>query len=249
MFGPRFADGQTVDIDGVALRLRVSARARRISLKFDHVRREAVAVAPNAHKLAAAVAFARLKRAWLAARFAEVPQPPPQALTVDDLVFVFGTPWRLCPDGRRPKLSRVADDGAPWLTGCGKGAVDPQLVTRAIRREAEAVFDQRAAIHCAELGTEKPQISVMDARTRWGSCTPAQLGRPASIRLSWRLALAPWEIADYVVAHECAHLREANHGPKFWAHVRDLIGEPRRHRAWLRAHGGALHEVLPKGAG
>jgi hypothetical protein len=81
----------------------------------------------------------------------------------------------------------------------------------------------------------------MDARSRWGSCTPARPGRAASIRLSWRLALAPFAVADYVVAHECAHLIEANHGPRFWALVRSRVGDERRHRAWLRAEGGRLH--------
>ena len=72
------------------------------------------------------------------------------------------------------------------------------------------------------------------------SCTPARAGRPASIRLSWRLALAPIAVADYVVAHECAHLLEANHGPRFWALVRRLVGDERPHRAWLRTHGSKL---------
>jgi predicted metal-dependent hydrolase len=83
----------------------------------------------------------------------------------------------------------------------------------------------------------------MDARTRWGSCTPAMPGRPAAIRLSWRLAIAPLDVADYVVAHECAHLREANHGPGFWALVRELVGDPRRQRAWLRAEGASLYAL------
>ena len=49
-------------------------------------------------------------------------------------------------------------------------------------------------------------------------------------------------MADYVAAHECAHLMEANHGPRFWAHVRDLVGD---HRAAPRlaasAQGAGLH--------
>jgi hypothetical protein len=48
-------------------------------------------------------------------------------------------------------------------------------------------------------------------------------------------------VADYVVAHECAHLIEPNHGPRFWALVRGLIGDEKPHRAWLRAHGAGLH--------
>jgi predicted metal-dependent hydrolase len=48
-------------------------------------------------------------------------------------------------------------------------------------------------------------------------------------------------VADYVVAHECAHLIEANHGPRFWTLVRGLVGDEKPHRAWLRAEGGRLH--------
>ena len=54
-------------------------------------------------------------------------------------------------------------------------------------------------------------------------------------------ALAPFEVADYVAAHECAHLLELNHGPRFWAHVADLIDRVPAHRAWLKAHGATLH--------
>jgi predicted metal-dependent hydrolase len=91
------------------------------------------------------------------------------------------------------------------------------------------------------LGVPTPRFGVTDARTRWGSCTPGDARRPASIRLSWRLALAPADVADYVAAHECAHLLQANHSPAFWAECRRLVGDERPHRAWLRANGPALH--------
>ncbi|RIJ43839.1 M48 family peptidase, partial [Maribellus luteus] len=61
------------------------------------------------------------------------------------------------------------------------------------------------------------------------------------IRYSWRLILSPFEVMDYVAAHECAHLIEANHSPAFWAVVRGLIGDERPQRAWLKANGAALH--------
>ncbi|MFY8209810.1 MAG: YgjP-like metallopeptidase domain-containing protein, partial [Caulobacter sp.] len=47
----------------------------------------------------------------------------------------------------------------------------------------------------------------------------------------------------YVAAHECAHLIEANHGPRFWALCEQLIGDPAPHRAWLRAHAAELHAI------
>ena len=85
------------------------------------------------------------------------------------------------------------------------------------------------------------EVTVAAAKGRWGSCRPGLRGQAASIRYSWRLALAPFEVADYVAAHECAHLLELNHGPRFWAHVRSLVGEPKPHRDWLRSEGARLH--------
>jgi hypothetical protein len=123
----------------------------------------------------------------------------------------------------------------------GEGEGYARAVILVIRRRAAEVLTARTAHYAARLGAPMPKVSVADAKSRWGSCKPGPQGTPGVIRYSWRLALAPFEVADYVAAHECAHLRELNHGPRFWAHVRDLVGDERRHRAWLRAEGARLH--------
>jgi predicted metal-dependent hydrolase len=110
-----------------------------------------------------------------------------------------------------------------------------------LKKRALAVLSERTEVYAAMLGVEPPKVTVADAKGRWGSCRPAVRGAAASIRYSWRLALAPFEVADYVAAHECAHLLELNHGPRFWAHVQALVGEHKAHRAWLRAEGARLH--------
>lgn len=53
---------------------------------------------------------------------------------------------------------------------------------------------------------------VPNQTKRFGSCTPSM----GTIRISDRLAAMPDWVRDYVVMHELAHLREANHGPGFW---------------------------------
>ncbi|MCA6255647.1 MAG: M48 family metallopeptidase, partial [Phenylobacterium sp.] len=97
--------------------------------------------------------------------------------------------------------------------------------------------------HCETLGAPLPTVTVTDTRTRWGSCTPGRAGAPPSVRYVWRLALAPMPVADYVAAHECAHILEPHHGPAFWALVRDLVGDPSPHREWLRREGPRLHAL------
>jgi hypothetical protein len=242
LFRARYADGERLDIDGLSVRLSVNPRARHISVRIDRTRREAVAVSPSARRLADTVAFARRRAGWMRQRLAEIPAPAPLAFERE--IQVFGRPCRLTPDGRRPRLVQSPGEERLSLAGCGQGEIDAQLVVRALKSEARRVFADRIGRHCQVLGiAAAPKLSVTDTRSRWGSCTKARAGAPASIRLSWRLALAPFAVADYVAAHECGHLIEANHGPRFWALVRDLIGDPRPHRSWLRLHGPHLHAL------
>jgi predicted metal-dependent hydrolase len=243
LFGQRYEDGQHLDVGGVKVRLRVSGRARRISLKVDQRSGEVLAVAPTRALLGEAAGFARSRRDWLSDQIARVPPPAP-GLADGQVMPVLDELWRLTPDGRRPRLGPPGADGVRELRGCGAGAVDPALVRRAVIREALEAFEARAAHHCERLGVPPPPLRLIDARTRWGSCTPAQRGRPASIRLSWRLALGPFSVADYVVAHECAHLLEANHGPRFWTLVEKLVGNPKASRGWLKTKGASLHALI-----
>ena len=108
-----------------------------------------------------------------------------------------------------------------------------------LKRAALADFSERTTAVCVRLGHPVPRIAVADPRARWGSCRQARPGVPAQIRYSWRVALAPPAVADYLVAHECAHLVEANHGPRFWALVDALFGDHTPHRAWLRREGAS----------
>jgi predicted metal-dependent hydrolase len=44
-----------------------------------------------------------------------------------------------------------------------------------------------------------------------------------------------------VVAHEVAHLKELNHGPRFWKLTAELTRDADGARAWLNEHGPLLH--------
>ena len=45
---------------------------------------------------------------------------------------------------------------------------------------------------------------------------------------------------DYVAAHEVAHLREMNHGPRFHALLATLLADPRQGDRWLSRNGPQL---------
>lgn len=57
---------------------------------------------------------------------------------------------------------------------------------------------------------------------------------------SWRLAMAPHPVLDYVAAHEVAHLAEMNHSPAFWSVLTRLCPGHAAPQGWLRRHGTGL---------
>jgi predicted metal-dependent hydrolase len=233
------ADGDRLEVAGTAVTLRVNRRARRVSLRLDRTRREIVATAPSSRRLPEAAAFARERAAWIAERIAELPDVTP--LHPGLILQVFGEPVALEAGTGRARWIAAADGQPARIAAMGEGEGYVRAVTLMLRKRAMGVLAERTAVYAAMLGAAMPTVTIMDAKGRWGSCRPGIKGGPASIRYSWRLALAPFEVADYVAAHECAHLIELNHGPRFWAHVKALIGDERPHRAWLRTEGARLH--------
>ncbi|HVM99592.1 MAG TPA: SprT family zinc-dependent metalloprotease [Caulobacteraceae bacterium] len=235
----RHADGDVIEVGAAKVRLTVSRRARRVSLRVDRAKGEVLAIAPSPRRLAEAAAFAHERLEWIAERAAEL--TPPTRLAPGLRITVFGDACVLRRAPGRASLEAIAWERGKKIALAADEAAYGRAVVDLVKREARAWFAPRLEHHCRRLGVATPTFAIGDAQTRWGSCTPGDKRRPPSIRLSWRLALAPPAVADYVAAHECAHLLHPHHGPAFWAEVRRLVGDERPHRAWLRANGAMLH--------
>ncbi|MEW6597799.1 MAG: SprT family zinc-dependent metalloprotease [Pseudomonadota bacterium] len=245
MFGlkpkARLADGDLIEVGGAPVRLKVSARARRISLSLDPRAREVIATAPTTRRLAEALRFAEAREAWIIARLKALPAPRP--FHPGATITLAGAPCRLERAAMRikPRLIPATAEEPVRLLASGEGEAFARAVERALRAEALRVLSERTRLHVEALAQPLPQVTVADARGRWGSCKPAHRGEAARIRYNWRLVLAPPWVLDYVAAHECAHLIEANHSPAYWAVVRQIYPEFAKARAWLRRHGETLH--------
>lgn len=110
-----------------------------------------------------------------------------------------------------------------------------RLARRALQMRALEHFDARLHHFADRLGRPAPALALSAARTRWGSCSTK-----TGIRIHWRLVHLPPAYADYVIAHELAHLVEMNHSPRFWVVVERLYPEWRTARAELRHRAAEL---------
>lgn len=173
-------------------------------------------------------------RDWLAAQVARWPTPRP---FVPGAIIPFdGAELLIDWAATHPRTAQRIGDRLVI------GGPREFLTTRSLGwLKAAALAELAPATHACAARIARPvaQVRVADPRARWGSCATAA-GR---IAYSWRLILAPPVVRNNVVAHEVAHLVHPNHGPDFHALLRRLDDNERPARAWLRAHGAALHWV------
>ena len=208
--------------------LRRSARARRMTLRVARAGGEVVLTLPSRASVSDGRAFAESRAAWL--RETRAGMPALRRVEHGVLLPVEGLPRRLVPhDGRRVELT----DEALLLPRARPAGV---LAEAWLRHLAQARLVAACDRHAAALGRGFRALALRDTRSRWGSCT-----HDGRLMFSWRLAMAPAAVLDYVAAHEVAHLRHMDHSAAFWDTTARLLPDYAVHREWLRGHG---HELL-----
>jgi len=226
-------DNRTIELGGreIALVVRRSKRARRLAVRIPGHDDSVELVLPPRAPESDGLDFLKSRAGWVLERLDRLPQRIPFIHGAE--VPLGGEPHTLfyCPDMRAP----VALEGCRILVS-GR----PEHMTRRLgdwlRQEAKRQIAPLAHEKAAIIGAQVARITIRDQKSRWGSCA-----RGGRLSFSWRLVLAPPSVLNYVVAHEVAHIAEANHSPAFWHIVDRLTADRRAGRAWLRRHGLTLH--------
>jgi len=232
-----------IDGEAVAVTVRHNPRARRIIIRINPSTGEVTVVTPSRRTFDNALNFARSESDWIKRRLAKVPRGV--ELELGATVLFRGEEHRVTAGTRGPGPVWVEEvDGARFIRVSGRAEHAPRRLIDFFKREARKELSARTIELAARIGAAPKRIAVRDTQSRWGSCSTER-----SLSYSWRLILAPQFVLDYVVAHEVAHFRHMNHGPRFWQLVRKLSPEADAAQAWLVRHGPSLHCYgLPAGA-
>ncbi|MEM9104062.1 MAG: SprT family zinc-dependent metalloprotease [Pseudomonadota bacterium] len=234
---PRRERGRDVAVAGrrMPLTIREHERATRMTLRIEPGGRALRMSVPVGISEREIDGFLHRHHGWLTSRLSAMPKPT--ALEEGAMIPIIGIPHRIERTGKLRGITTVRKIEGEFVLQVG-GA--PEHLGRRIadylkkraREELEPAVDR----HAEALGKTASGLKVRDTKSRWGSCTSD--GR---LSFSWRIAMAPDFVLDYLAAHEVAHLQEMNHSPKFWALCKRLCPETDRAKKWLKKNGSSLH--------
>ncbi|MDX2481494.1 MAG: SprT family zinc-dependent metalloprotease [Desulfuromusa sp.] len=116
---------------------------------------------------------------------------------------------------------------------------DPESIRLALQgwylKQARKVFSARmqTVVARADWLDDRPiPLKLRRMKRTWGNCSSSGV-----IKLNTHLIKAPLPILDSVIAHELCHLKEMNHGKKFYALLARLNPNWQQDRALLRSEG------------
>jgi predicted metal-dependent hydrolase len=203
--------------------IRVSPRARRLSIRVYPDARVEVVVPPRARPREVE-SFITAHRQWIETRRAIAlnNRPEPQPFPPEAIEFrVTAERWRLHLAGGTGPV-RLVEIGA-GAAGEGEkilratGAPNPKLrdgLRSWLLRAARTRLAPRVAVLAAAAGVGYSQVSIRRQRSRWGSCSAR-----GTISLNCCLLFQRPEVVDYLIVHELMHVKHMNHSARFWQAV------------------------------
>jgi len=213
----------------VAIHIRRSARARRITLRVSSVDGRVSLTLPQGVKDTEAMAFAHEKRAWVQ-----------RHLDKQGTTTIIKSGAEIPIEGHFFRIEHAAKGpikkGDHVLYVSGASTHMGRKLAAWFKTQARNKLVMTSDHYAAKLGRPYSKITLRDTRSRWGSCSA-----DGALMYSWRLMMAPRDVLDYVAAHEVAHLEEMNHSTAFWNLVEHLKPGHGTARAWLRKNGHSLH--------
>jgi len=210
--------GENGDSPPGSLKIRISPRARRLSIRVYPDARVECVVPPRARPREIE-AFIGAHREWIGKRreMALRNRPAPEAFPPAKIELrLSGEEWRLHLASEGGASSRVLESGPGILrvTGTGHASRVRTSLRSWLLRAARARLTPRVEALARAMGVNYSQISIRRQRSRWGSCSSR-----GTISLNCCLLFQRPEVVDYLIVHELTHVKHMNHSTRFWQAV------------------------------
>lgn len=210
-----------------------SKRAKRVALRLDTAQGIINLVVPDRMPLKKAYDFARNHEEWIHKTLEKIP---------GIIEFTHGATLPIFGDSIKlditvtPTLKRTTIKQQNDVLFIKTYQENPTTrIAYHLKKIARAGLSDLASDKADMIEKKIKTIHIRETKSQWGSCAQNN-----NISFSWRLIFAPYHAADYVVAHEVAHLIHMNHSREFWALCEKLCLDYTSGKRWMKQNGPAL---------
>lgn len=224
------------------LTVSVSARAKKMTLRIASGGRALKVSIPIGTSKKAVNNFLNRYQGWIVTKVAHLPPPVlhEPMLKAGVKIPILGKNYLVVHKAGRGIAKIVEDeqDGLQiWIYGDEKYL--PRRLRDLLLKQADLTIAPLVAKYASQVARKVKSIRYKDTKSRWGSCS-----HDGCLTFSWRIMMAPYNVVDYLVAHEVSHLVEMNHGRNFWKLCETLCPQSKACRAWLKRNGQSLHAIV-----
>ena len=107
---------------------------------------------------------------------------------------------------------------------------------RFYKRKGKEIVAPRVDKYAKMMGLEIKEITIMDLKTRWASCS---LKKP-KVNFHWKIMMAPLSVIEYLIVHELVHFKHKRHNAEFWNEVDKILPDYQNQVQWLKDYGASL---------
>ena len=150
-----------------------------------------------------------------------------------DGCVVVSRPWWV----RESFAVRFIEEQLEWIHTKTKKfkTIDPNLTTQdrdhylKYKEQARTLCKRKLKHFNQHYNFEYKKVAIRSQVSRWGSCSSKK-----NLNFNYKILFLPEDLQDYLIVHELAHLKEMNHGPRFWSVVAETIPNPKQKAKQLR---------------
>jgi predicted metal-dependent hydrolase len=229
---------EVIRIDDLLIEVRRSARRRSVDLIVDRFG-DLVINVPQSLPHPEVESIIRRKREWI---YKKLGQKEITFCPIRKKEYVTGEGFYYL--GKKYRL-RLLDDGEfgsniPPLRLLNGSFLMPRSAVSKGRhhfvkwytRQGQAWISNAVELLKERVLAKPKSIGVRDLKFRWGSCNAS-----GDVYFHWRAILLPPNIIRYLILHELVHLREHNHSPSFYEHLRRAAPNYQETERWLKENG------------
>lgn len=176
--------------------------------------------------------FLEEKKEWIQTHITNIQKKKSTSTTKKDQIMLYGEVYTILHNEKSKET--IIDQDTKTITS-NLNLTHRSTQTQRLKQYAKEILTTQIQELSRKHNCSFNALYIRDQKTKRGTCSSKK-----NIWLNRKLIKMPPAIAEYVICHELAHLKEMNHSQHFRSHLDTLYPDRKKAVRWLKDNGMTL---------